>query len=103
MGFTNIGNFGRKLSEFNNKQREKKLNNLKVKTVAAKLEDKKIKEELELRKDIEQHKILKKKLNEEKMKKFSKLGQRFEPKPNSKKKNTLNKFKNNSDKFKFKF
>ena len=70
MGLKNII---KKFSTFNNERKEKKLNNLKVKAATAKVESKKIKEEIKLRKDIEQHKILKKKLNEEKMKKFQNI------------------------------
>lgn len=87
MGFTNIGNFGRKISEFNAERKEKNRDKLRVKAQNAEIENVKLQEEKELRKSLEKNAQLKKEVNEQKMAKvkgvvegFNKLGNKFENK-----------------------
>jgi len=46
MGFTNIGNFGKKISEFNAQRREKNMEKLRMKAQTAEVENKKLEEEM---------------------------------------------------------
>ena len=87
MGFTNFGNFGKKVSEFNAQRREKNMEQLRVKSQKAENENKSLEEEQMLRKSIEKHSELKKQVREQKLVKvkgaiegFNKLGNKFENK-----------------------
>jgi len=55
MGFTNIGNFGKKISEFNAQRREKNMEKLRMKAQTAEVENKKLEEEMVLRKSLEKN------------------------------------------------
>lgn len=92
MGFTNIGNFGKKISEFNAERREKNMEKLRTKAKNAETDNARLQEEMQLRKSIEMNNQLKKQVNEQKMAKvkgviegFNKLGEKFENKDKSKK------------------
>lgn len=83
--FNNIGNFGRKVSEFNAERREKNLVKLRTKAQEADVENKKIEEEIALRKQLAKNTALKKDLSDQKLakvkgiaQKFSELGDKFE-------------------------
>ncbi len=87
MGFTNIGNFGKKISEFNAQRREKNMEKLRMKAQTAEVENKKLEEEMVLRKSLEKNAGLKKQVKEQKLakvkgviEKLNKAGNKFEDK-----------------------
>lgn len=85
--FNNIGNFGKKLSEFNEERRDKNLEKLRTKAQNAEKDNQRLEEEKLLRKTIEKHNQLKKEVNEQKtakvrgvIDKLNQLGDKFEKK-----------------------
>jgi len=91
MGFTNIGNFGKKISEFNAQRREKNMEKLRMKAQTAEVENKKLEEEMVLRKSLEKNAGLKKQVKEQKLakvkgviEKLNKAGNKFEDKSKNK-------------------
>lgn len=85
MGFTNFGNFGKKISEFNAQRREKNMEKLRVKSQNAEIENAKLQEEMQLRKALDKNAELKKQVKDQKtaklrgvVDKISKLGDKFE-------------------------
>lgn len=102
MGFTNFGNFGRKISEFNAERREKNMEKLRVKAKSADDENIRLQEELALRKSINKNAKLKKQVDEQKnstvkelLKKVNKSGKKYEKKD---KENKFDILGNNSEK-----
>lgn len=95
MVFKNIGNFGKRVSEYNAQRREKNMERLRVKSQKAEEDNKRLEEELVLRKSIEKNSKLKKEVKEQKtakpkegLERFNKIGSKFEKK-GQKKKNPL--------------
>lgn len=85
MGFTNFGNFGKKISEYNAQRREKNMEKLRTKVQTAEEENKKLEEEMQLRKTLEKNTKLKKQVKEQRSAKIkgvieglNKLGEKFE-------------------------
>lgn len=75
--FNNIGNFGKKVSEYNAQRRDKNLEKLRVKSQSAEVENKKLQEEMQLRKSLEKNKQLKKQVSEQKTAKFRSVIERL--------------------------
>lgn len=85
MVFKNIGNFGKKLSEYNEGRREKNMEKLRLKAQKAEADNKRLEEEKLLRKSLDKNAALKKEVKEQKTAKlksalegFNKLGEKFE-------------------------
>lgn len=102
MGFINFGNFGKKISEFNAERREKNMEKLRTKAQNAETENKRLEEEMQLRKSLEKHNELKKQVKEQRVAKvkgaidgFNKLGSKFE---NKSKENKFDILGNNNSK-----
>lgn len=103
MGFTNFGNFGKKISEFNAQRREKNMNKLRMKAQNAETENIRLQEEMKLKKSIEKNSELKKQVKEQKIAKIkgviqglNKVGEKFENNSDNGKFNILG--NQNSDK-----
>jgi len=91
MGFTNFGNFGKKLSEFNAERREKNIDKLRLKAQNAETENKRLEEEMGLRKSLEKNSELKKQIKDKKfakvkgvIEKINQTGNKFEKKSQKK-------------------
>lgn len=68
--FNNIGNFGKKVSEYNKMKSEARFEKLKAKAADAEIAEKKLKEELRLREKIDKANAAKRKLQEKKLKPY---------------------------------
>lgn len=75
--FSNIGNFGRKVSDLNEQRKEKQFDKLKDKALKADMETKKLQEEQKLRNKIKKRDQLKSKLRDDKKKNFEQRLNKF--------------------------
>lgn len=100
MSFKNIGNFARKVSEFNAQRRDKNLEKMRLKAQSAEIENKKIQEEMQLRKALNKNKELKRGLAEAKREPLKKIVERFSNAANNleKKENKMNVLGNSNKK-----
>ena len=91
MVIRNIGNFGRKVSEYNAQRRDRNLEKLRVKAANAEEEKKKLEEAKKLKGQVQETKDIKKEMNKEKLQKakdavgqLKKVGGNYENKSGNK-------------------
>lgn len=80
-----FGNFGKKITEYNEKMRERNMQKLRLSAEKAEKENKKLQEEFKLRKKIEENKKLKQKVSDQRYKPVKDALKKIRSQPKTKK------------------
>lgn len=89
MVFKNIGNFGKKISEYNSERRKKNMDKLRLEAEKAKQKELEIKEKVKLKKQIAKSKQIQEQEDPNAFQKLKKFAENIEKKNQSKQKSEM--------------